>query len=68
MNNGISKYTDSGYLTGEGVLTKDLISIANNDFVITSIISTVALFNLVAICFKSISIPCILLLMIEDYI
>lgn len=65
MNNIISKYTDSGYLTGEGVLTKDLISIANNDFVVTSIISTVAIFILVAICFKSISIPCILVLMIE---
>ena len=65
MNNVISKYTDSGYLTGEGVLTKDLISIANNDFFVTSIISTVAIFILVAICFKSISIPCILVLMIE---
>ena len=65
MNNVISKYTDSGYLTGEGVLTKDLISIANNDFVVTSIISTAAIFILVAICFKSISIPCILVLMIE---
>ena len=65
MNNVISKYTDSGYLTGEGVLTKDLISIANNDFVVTSIISTVAIFILVATCFKSISIPCILVLMIE---
>lgn len=65
MNKVISKYTDSGYLTGEGVLTKDLISIANNDFVVTSIISTVAIFILVAICFKSISIPCILVLMIE---
>lgn len=65
MNNVISKHTDSGYLTGEGVLTKDLISIANNDFVVTSIISTVAIFILVAICFKSISIPCILVLMIE---
>lgn len=65
MNDVISKYTDSGYLTGEGVLTKDLISIANNDFVVTSIISTVAIFILVAICFKSISIPCILVLMIE---
>ncbi len=65
MNEVISKYTDNGYLTGEGVLTKDLISIANNDFVVTSIISTVAIFILVAICFKSISIPCILVLMIE---
>ena len=65
MNNVISKYTDSGYLTGEGVLTKDLISIANNDFVVTSVISTLAIFILVAICFKSISIPCILVLMIE---
>lgn len=65
MNEVINKYTDSGYLTGEGVLTKDLISIADNDFVVTSIISTVAIFILVAICFKSISIPCILVLMIE---
>ena len=61
----INNYAPGSYLTGEGVLTKDLISVANNDFLITSILSIAAIFILIAIVFKSISIPFILVLMIE---
>ncbi|MGN1168775.1 MAG: RND family transporter [Acutalibacteraceae bacterium] len=65
MNEVINAHTENSYLTGEGAMTKDLISIADNDFVVTSIISIAAIFLLIAICFKSISIPFILVLMIE---
>ena len=65
MTEVINAHTENSYLTGEGAMTKDLISIADNDFVVTSIISIAAIFLLIAICFKSISIPFILVLMIE---
>ncbi|MCQ2471021.1 MAG: MMPL family transporter [Clostridia bacterium] len=65
LNEILHKYTDKGYLTGEGIMTKDLITVADNDFVLTSAISIAAIFILIAICFKSISIPFILVLMIE---
>lgn len=65
LNEILNKYTSEGYLTGEGVMTKDLISVADNDFVVTSAISIITIFILIAIVFKSISIPAILVLMIE---
>lgn len=65
MTEVINAHTENSYLTGEGAMTKDLISIADNDFVVTSVISIAAIFLLIAICFKSISIPFILVLMIE---
>lgn len=65
LNGILGKYTPEGYLTGEGVMTKDLIYVADSDFVVTSVISIAAIFLLIAIVFKSISIPFILVLMIE---
>ncbi len=61
----VAKYTPSAYITGEGVLTKDLIDVTNDDFVLTDILSTASIFILIAICFKSISIPAILVASIE---
>lgn len=61
----VNNHTSEGYLTGEGIMTKDLINVADSDFVVTSAISIAAIFILIAIVFKSISIPFILVLMIE---
>lgn len=61
----LAKYDPTGYITGEGALSKDLISVTSRDFVITGIISIAAIFILIAICFKSISIPVILVASIE---
>lgn len=64
----IHKYTDNehyGYITGEGALYKDLIKTTKVDFAVTSIISIVAVFIVIAVVFKSISIPFILILAIE---
>ena len=60
----VKKY-DEGILTGEGVLTKDLITVAEKDFVVTGAISMLAIFILVAIVFKSLLIPLILVASIE---
>lgn len=61
----VKKYDSEGYLTGEGVMSKDLISVTDNDFKVTSIISIAAIFVLIAICFKSITIPILLVAAIE---
>ena len=64
----VHKYTDSphyGYVTGEGALYKDLIQTTKVDFAVTSVISIIAVFIIVAFVFKSLTIPFILVLAIE---
>ncbi len=61
----IKSYDSEGMITGEGPMYKDLVQITDEDFVITSLISMIAIFVLIAIIFKSISIPFILVLSIE---
>ena len=61
----IKKYDSKAYLTGEGVLEKDLIEVTNKDFVVTSIISIAAIFILILIFTKSVSLPVILVMGIE---
>lgn len=64
----LAMYTDSehpGYITGEGALYKDLIQTTKVDFTVTSVISIIAVFLVIAFVFKSVSIPVILILGIE---
>lgn len=62
----IAKSYDSGsLLTGEGVMTKDLIDVTNVDFVVTNIISIAAIFAVIAVCLKSASLPVLLVASIE---
>ena len=68
IDNIVQKYAGSdhyGYVTGEGALYKDLIETTKVDFAVTSIISIIAVFIVIAIVFKSISIPFILIFAIE---
>lgn len=68
IENIIHKYTvgdQFGYITGEGALYKDLIETTKIDFTVTNIISIIAVFIVIAVVFKSISIPFILVLSIE---
>ncbi len=58
-------YDSSSLLTGEGVMTKDLIDVTNVDFVVTNIISIAAIFVVIAVCLKSASLPVILVASIE---
>lgn len=61
----VKKYDKEAYLTGEGVLEKDLIDVTNRDFVVTNIISIAAIFILIMIFLKSFSLPVILVMGIE---
>ncbi len=61
----IKEYDAEAYLTGEAPMYKDLVEVTDRDFIITNIISIAAIFILIAIIFKSISVPFILVLAIE---
>lgn len=64
--NGILKaYDPDGMMTGEAVLTKDLIDIADRDFAVTSYISIAAIFLIIAITFRSLLVPILLVAAIE---
>ena len=65
MNKIVKSYDSTALITGEGALTKDLITTTNRDFLVTSVLSILAIFILIAICFKSISLPVFLVLAIE---
>lgn len=68
MNSIIKKYDETGFLTGEPAMTKDLVEITERDFTVTSIISVAAIFALIAVIFKSLSIPVLLVGLIESAI
>jgi hypothetical protein len=61
----VNQYDPSALVTGEGALTKDLITVANTDFSVTNKISMLCMLILVAIVFKSALIPFLLVAVIE---
>lgn len=61
----VSKYDDTGYVTGEGELTDDLTVIADKDFKNVNILSISLVFLIILITLKSISLPILLILAIE---
>ena len=61
----VHKYDPEGLVGGEAPLTKDLIRIADTDFKKVSAASIIAIFLIIAIVFKSISLPVILVAEIE---
>ena len=64
--NAIAKEYDNGALvTGEGPLTKDLTTIADQDFKNVSFASIIAIFLIILVVFKSVSIPVLLVAAIE---
>lgn len=65
LNDIIKKYDSSAMLIGEAPCTKDLITITDKDFKVVSAISIIAIFLIIAIVFKSISLPVILVSVIE---
>ena len=62
INKIVKKYDDTAMLIGEAPCTKDLIEITDVDFKNVSIISIGAIFLIIAIVFKSITLPIILVL------
>ena len=65
INRIISKYDDGSMLIGEAPCTKDLIDITDRDFKTVSAISIVAVFLIIMIVLKSLSLPVILVAVIE---
>ena len=61
----VKSYDPNAYITGEGAITQGLIDTTDRDFAVTAILSIAAIFILIAICFKSPSLPVILVLSIE---
>lgn len=61
----VHRYDPAGYITGEGAMTADLIETTAVDFKVTGYLSILAILLLVAITFKSLSIPVLLVATIE---
>ena len=65
LNKILKKYDESGMLIGEAPCTKDMIDITNHDFQVVNTISIAAIFIIIAIVLKSVSLPIILVAVIE---
>ena len=65
INKIVNQYDEGGMLIGEGPLTNDLIEITDKDFKTVSAVSIGIIFIIIMILFKSISLPVILVGVIE---
>ena len=65
INSVLKKYDPNGMLIGEGPCTKDLISVTDKDFTVVTWISIAAVFLIVAVVLNSLSLPFILVAVIE---
>lgn len=65
INEIIKKYDASAMLIGEAPCTKDLIEITDEDFKKVSVVSIGAIFVIIALVFKSLSLPVLLVAVIE---
>ena len=65
LNKILKAYDTSAYMTGEAVLTKDLIDTASVDFEVTNYLSIIAILVIVCFAFKSLSVPVLLVAAIE---
>lgn len=65
VNEIIKKYDEHAILAGEGPLMKDLVEISNHDFNSVNTVSLAIIFVLMIIVLKSISLPVILIIVIE---
>ncbi|MGI5962208.1 MAG: efflux RND transporter permease subunit [Lawsonibacter sp.] len=65
LNALVKSYDPGAYITGEAAMTADLISVSAVDFQVTSYLSILAILILVAIAFRSLTIPILLVATIE---
>lgn len=65
LNSIIRKYDENGLLIGEAACTNDLIDITSVDFQVVNMISIIAIFVIIAIVEKSLSLPVVLVAVIE---
>ena len=65
INAIVKEYDEGAMVTGEAAMTEDLIATTAVDFVVTNYISILAIFLIVMIVFKSVSVPAVLVAAIE---
>ena len=65
LNTILHAHDPNAYITGEAALTADLITTTDVDFKVTSYLSILAILILVAITFKSVAVPILLVATIE---
>ncbi len=65
LNHILKEYAPNGMLIGEAPCTKDLITITDKDFKVVSIVSIIAVFLIILLTFQSITVPLILVSVIE---
>lgn len=65
INQVVKQYDNKGMLIGEAPCTKDLIDITARDFKVVSAISILAILLIIAVVLKSVSLPIILVAVIE---
>lgn len=68
LNNIIKKYDDTAILIGESSLTQDMIEVTSTDFRTVNIVSIIAIFVIILIVTRSLSLPFILIAVIESAI
>lgn len=61
----LKSYDKSGMLIGEAAATKDLIDITDHDFKVVNVVSIAAIFIIILIALRSVSLPIILVAVIE---
>ncbi|MDE7243783.1 MAG: MMPL family transporter [Oscillospiraceae bacterium] len=61
----VKEYDPDACITGEAAMTKDLIDTADTDFQMTNYVSIIAIFVIIALTFRSLSIPVLLVAAIE---
>ena len=61
----LKKYDAKGMLIGEAPCTKDMIEVTDHDFKVVNTISILAIFMIIAVVLKSISLPFVLVAVIE---
>lgn len=62
----VKKYDANALITGEAPMNKDLVTIAGNDFKHVDTASILAVFLIIALIFRSVSLPVLLVLAIES--
>lgn len=65
LNTIVKNYDDEGMLIGEAPCTKDMIEVTDHDFQVVNAISIIAIFLIIALVFKSFTLPIILVSVIE---
>lgn len=65
VNEIIKKYDENAILAGEGPLMKDLVEISDHDFNSVNVVSIAIIFIIMIFVLKSISLPIILMIVIE---